>query len=175
MSKLKKKVIQNVSLEQAQQASEFFATQHNTLSKIQAKLNEEINKVRSKYSEQITDLQESLEEPMEVLEVFAREQKENWGKKKSTELLHTIIGFRIGTPKVCKDKKFTWDAVTELIKKNKALAKLFIRTKEELNKEAILATKDESVLGQLKEEAFVYIDQEECFYVEAKQEEIVNS
>lgn len=172
MSRLKKKVIVNVSLEQAQEASELYATTSTSLSKVEARMNEEINKVKSKYQDKITELQEALEEPMETLQVFANEQKTNWGKKKSTELLHCTIGFRTGTPKVCKEKKFTWDACLELIKKNKVLSKLFVRPKEELNKEAILATKDESILNQLHEEAFIYVDQEESFYVEAKKEEV---
>ena len=91
MSRLKKKTISNVTLEQAQAASQHFAVQHNKLSKVQAKLNEDINKVRNRYAEEITALQESLEEPAEILEVFAKEQKESWGKKKSLELLHTVI------------------------------------------------------------------------------------
>jgi phage host-nuclease inhibitor protein Gam len=172
MSRIKKKTIANVSLEQANEASELFAVTHNSLSKVQAKMNEEINKVRSKYTEKITELQEQLEDPQEVLEVFAKEQQETWGKKKSLELVHCTIGFRTGTPKVCKEKKFSWDAVLELVKKSKSLAKLFVRTKDELNKEAILSTKDEGVLSQLKQEAYIYIDQEETFYVEAKQEEV---
>lgn len=169
MGKSRKKVIQNVSLEQAQSASESYAQTFNQLSKIQVKMTEEVNRVRSKYSERITELQEALEEPFEVLEVFAKENRGAWSKK-SFELLHTTLSFRTGTPKVDKAKKFTWDAVLELVKKHKTLSKLFVRTKEELNKEAILATKEESVLGLLKEEAFVFISQDETFTVEAKEE-----
>jgi phage host-nuclease inhibitor protein Gam len=167
-----KKTIAAVTLEQANLASEQFAQTHTSLKKVEAKLNEEINKVRSKYQEEITELQEALEEPQETLEVFAKEQQANWGKKKSQELVHCIVGFRTGNPTVTKSKKVTWDGVVDLIKKNKTLAKYFIRTKDELNKEAILATKDESILGQLEEEAFVSISQTETFYVEPKTEEV---
>jgi phage host-nuclease inhibitor protein Gam len=166
-----KPTISNVSLENAQEASELYATQQNKLEKIEAKMNDEINKVKAKYADEVTELQQSLAEPLEVLQVFASEQKNNWGKKKSQELLHTIIGFRTGTPKVTKDKKFTWDAVLALMKKNMVFSK-FIRTSEEINKEAILSEKNEAVLNQLKEEAFVSIDQEEKFYVELKKEEL---
>lgn len=173
-TRVKKKSISEVTLEQATEASQQFANTFNGLAKIQAKMNDEISKVRGKYQDKITELQEALEEPHEILEVFAKEQKENWGKKKSHDLLHCTIGFRTGTPKVCKGKKFTWDAVLELVKKHKTLSKLFVRTKDELNKEAIIATKDEKVLKLLEEDAFIFVDQEECFYVEAKQEELVS-
>lgn len=171
MAKTKKKTITNVSFDDAQQASEQFAVSSNKLAKIEAKMNEEINKVKSKYQDEITDLKVDMEEPVEVLEVFAKEQKDTWGKKKSFEMLHCTIGFRTGMPKVDKSKKFTWDAVVELMKRSKAF-KGFIRTKDEINKDAILAEKNEEVLAALKDECYVEVVQDESFYVEAKREEL---
>ena len=175
-AKTKKKVYTNVTLEDANAASEKYSITQNSLAKEEAKMNEELNKVKSKYVDKISDLKEELSEPEEILHAFASEQKESWGKKKSLELLHTIIGFRTGTPKVSKDKKFTWDAVLELMKKNKAFKKL-IRQKDEINKENILALKasdekDKPILDLLKEEAYVFVEQDENFFVEAKLEEV---
>jgi len=170
--RVSKTVIANVTVEQAQQASNEFATGQTRLEKIEARMNEEINKVKAKYQEEITEVKEGLEVPYETLEVFAKEQKTEWGKKKSMELLHCTIGFRTGTPKVVKDKKFTWDAVLELMKKNK-LFKRFVRTTEEINKETILAENDELLLKQLKEECYVEVDQDEKFFVSVKKEELV--
>lgn len=166
-----KVTISNVSLEVAQQASNDFATKQNKLDSIEAKMNKEINAVKEKYQDDITELQEELQEPVQILEVFAKEQQSTWGKKKSMELLHTVIGFRTGQPKVSKDKKFTWDAVLDLMKKNRVF-KGFIRSVDEINKEAILSEKNEAVLNQLKEDCYVSIEQDEKFYVEAKKEEI---
>ena len=169
--RVSKKTYANVTLDQAQEASQMFAQTKNKLAKIEAKMNEEINKVKAKYADQVTDLSEELEEPAEILEVFAKEQKDSWGKKKSLELLHCIIGFRTGTPKVDKKKGFSWDAVLELMKKN-ALFSKFIRTTEEINKESILAEKDEKLLDKLESYCFVSIKQDEKFYVEPKVEEL---
>ena len=174
MSKSKrvaKKTITNVSLDTAQEASKNYAVAQNKLSSVEAKMNEEINKIKTKYQVQITELKESLEEPMEMLEVFAKENQESWGKKKSLDLLHCTIGFRTGMPKVEKNKKFTWEAVTELIIKNKVF-KAFTRTKTEIDKEAILASKDEALLDSLKDECYVYVNQDETFFVNPKVEEI---
>lgn len=168
-TRVKKKVVTNVSLEQAQEASELFVKNLNKLEQFEAKMNEEINKVKSKYQEQITDLKESLEEPQEVLRVFAEEQRPNWGKKKSMELLHSIIGFRTGTPKVTKHKSFTWDAITELAVK---LHPHLVRTKTELDKESIIAISSEDGFGSIKKELFIDVVQDETFYVEAKKEEL---
>src|ERR1700726_4680120 len=105
MSRTKKKVLFNVTLEQAQEASQQYTANETQLAKIEAKMNEEINTVKTKYQERITALKEGQEEPTRILNVYADEQKHNWGKKKSTELLHTVIGFRTGMPKLTKNKK----------------------------------------------------------------------
>jgi len=170
--RVKKKVISNVSLEQAQQASETFAQKSTDLSKIEAKMNEELNAVKSKYQEQITDLKEEMEEPVEILEVFAEEQKSTWGKKKSFELLHCHIGFRTGMPKVTKDKKFTWDAITTLVAK--AFPQL-TRTEVFLDKDAVIAmSKDEKEFEKVKAECYIDVVQDETFFVTAKAEQLVS-
>jgi phage host-nuclease inhibitor protein Gam len=172
-TRIKKKVISNVTLDDAQEASQQYAASFNKLKKIEVKMNEEINRVKDKYADDIAAIKEEMAEPYEVLQVFTTENKTTWGKKKSFELLHCIIGLRTGTPKVIKDKKFTWPAILELLKKN-TVFKPFIRTTEEINKEAILAEKNEAILGQLKEECFVSIDQDESFYVTPKEEEVIS-
>jgi phage host-nuclease inhibitor protein Gam len=173
MAKTKKTTISNVSLEQAQTASEDFAKSANQLEKLEAKLNEEIDQVKSKYMDAITAQKLQMASPIETLEVFAKEQQESWGKKKSMELLHCIIGFRTGTPKVVKDAKFTWPAITELLVKYKKNYAEFLREVAEPNKEAILACKDEVKLAMLKEDCYIDIDQGESFYVTSKKETIV--
>ena len=169
--RVKKAIITNVSFDDAQQASETFAQNQTRLSKIEAKMNEELNKVKSKYQDEITEIKEALEEPMQVLEVYANEQKHTWGKKKSFEFLHSIVGFRTGTPSVTKSKKVTWDFITEQLAKAKDMLS-FVRTKQELNKEAILAEDNEEVLKTLKEQYYIEIEQKESFYVAAKAEEV---
>jgi len=169
MTRIKKKVIANVTLEEAQQASEQFAQSSTRLNKLEAKMNDEINKVKSKYQDEITELQDSLKEPQEVLGVYAKEQQDNWGKKKSFELLHCVIGFRTGTPKVVKAKGFSWEAITELA------VKLFpdlVRSKSELDKESIIALSKEDGFDQYRKGLFLDVVQEESFYVEAKKEEL---
>lgn len=167
----KKKVISGVTIEAANEAASSYAAAHVKLAKVEAKMNEEINRVKEKYMDEVTTLTDEKAEQFCVLESFATHQKSNWGKKKSLDMLHCIIGFRTATPSVTKNKKFTWDAVLTLMKKNKIFSK-FVRTKEEVNKEAILAERNEAVLNQLKEECYISIEQAENFFVEPKVEEI---
>ena len=169
MTRIKKTVVSNVTLEQAQDASASFATAAVKLDKVQAKMNDEINKIKNKYQEEITDLQESLAEPQYVLQVFADEQKEGWGKRKSMELLHCTIGFRTGMPKVVKDKKFTWEGITEIV--GKVFPNL-VRSKTELDKDAVIALSKDDGFNEVKEKCYLDVVQEESFYVEAKKEEL---
>jgi len=169
MTRIKKKVIANVTLEQAQEASQSFANTYTRLDKVQAKMNEEINKVKSKYQDEITELQDSIAEPQEVLEVYANEQKENWGKRKSFELLHTVIGYRTGMPKVTKAKGFSWEAVTELASKH---FPGLVRTKIELDKDSVIVLSKEDSFDEIKKTCFIDVVQEESFFVEAKKEEL---
>src|SRR6185312_12275284 len=134
------------------------------LSAIDAKMNEEINRVKGKYQDDITALQEQQKEPIEVLEVFANEQRSSWGKRRSLELLHAVIGFRTGMPKVSKSKKFTWEGITDLVKK---YFPDVVRSKDELDKEGIIAlSRDPAAFKDLKETCFLDIIQDEPFFVE---------
>ncbi len=168
-SRTKKKVLVNIDLDQAQEASETYAVNSNKLKKVEAKMNEEINRVKSKYQDDITALQDSLTEPVEVLQVFAKEQQAEWGKKKSMELLHCIIGFRTGMPKVIKDKKFTWDGINDIVSK---VFPNLIRTKMELDKDAVIALSKGDGFDDIKKQCFIDVTQDETFYVEPKVEEL---
>ncbi len=170
--KVSKKTFANVTLEMAEAASLDFANSYNSLEKLEAKMNAEINRVKEKYQDDITTIKESMQEPELILHTFAKEQQPGWGKRKSMDLLHCTVGFRTGTPKVVKDRKFTWEAVLELMKKS-ALLKPFIRTTEEINKEAILAERSETVLQALKDDCYIEVDQDEKFYVSVKKEDVV--
>jgi len=164
----KKKVIAGVTLQQAQEASSWYAYYHNQQAQLEAEMNDKINRIRDQYQDELTRLAEQKAEQFEILQAYAQQQKESW-KGKSLELLHTIIGFRIGNPKVVKDKKFTWDAITELTLK---YAPSFVRTKYELDKEAIIASRESIDMEQLRKNCYIDVVQDETFYVEVKEESV---
>jgi len=167
-TRTKKKVFTGVTMDEALSAARLFSQNSNSIDKLNAKMNEEITKIRAKYDDQLTALADGQQEPLSVMEAYAKENKDTWTKK-SYDLVHAMIGFRTGNPQVSKDKKFTWDAVTELLKKSGL--NMFLRLKTEVNKEAILQEKDPVLIGRLKEDAYISIIQEETFYVEPKKEE----
>lgn len=92
---------------------------------------------RKKLTDKLGPVVEQVEALELGLEVFCSENRKDFGDKKSKELTHGNVSFRLGTPKVEKKKGFTWDGILEVVKASK-LKSLFVRSKEELDKEAIL-------------------------------------
>lgn len=107
MARAKKILITSISHEEAEQAMATFAKGNTQLKIIEAKLEEEKQQIDSKYQHDIARLKTSLEEQVEILQVYGQKFKDGW-KGKSLELVHGKIGFRTGNPKLVKDKKFTW-------------------------------------------------------------------
>lgn len=168
----KKKVIVNVTSEQAQDASAAYTKAHVALQSIEAKMNEEINKIKEKYQDKISEQEEKREEQFTVLEVYATEQKDNWGKAKSIDMLHSRIGFRTGTPKLKCDKGWNWTSVTDIL--NESYAD-YVRTVTEPNKEKLIADRDTDGFDKLCKKAHITVVQDETFYVEPKVEEVATA
>lgn len=168
MGRAKKILITTVSHEDAEQAMAVFAKSNTLLKVIETKMEEEKQQIDNRYLIDITKLKTSMEEQIEILQVYGQKFKDNW-KGKSLELLNGKIGFRTGNPKLVKDRKFTWDAVTELLRK---AFPMFVRTTYEINKEALISSRDKKEFEEIKDSCYVDVIQDETFYVEAKTEEL---
>lgn len=107
----------------------------------------------------------------EVVQVYATENRDTlFGKKKSLENSHGVLGFRTGTPKLKTRKGFTWGAVLELVK---TIAPSFVRTSEEVAKDRLLADRESEEVVALMPRIGVEVVQDETFYIELKKEETV--
>lgn len=169
MIREKRKVLNNVDYEQAQEASARYAEVAARLGSIEAEMNERINSIKDEFQGEIIYLTREKEKQFEVLETYAKEQKDNWGRRKSVELLHSIIGFRTGTPKVTKDKKFSWENILDLVKEK---FPSLVRVKCELDKEAIITMREEKEFLDLQKACYIDVVQDETFFVEAKMQEL---
>ena len=167
-TRAKKVLITNISHEEAEQAMAAFAKCNTQLKHLESKLEEEKQQIDNKYLSEVTRLKTSMDEQLDLLQVYAQKSKDGW-KGKSLELIHGKIGFRTGNPKLIKDKKFTWDAVTELLKK---AFPSFIRQTYEINKEALIAFRDDQDFKSIKDACYVDVIQDESFYVEANKEDL---
>ncbi len=163
----KKHVISNVTREQAEAAMAVFSDAANAIQKIEASMNADINAVRDKYQHQLTSLAEAKDEEVAILEVYAQETAEQWGKRKSFELLHGTIGYRTGTPKVKFDKGFNAKNTATLLEATWAD---YVRKTVEIDKEKIIADREAENFAQLCKAGHFEVVQDESFYVESKAE-----
>lgn len=134
-----------------------------------AVMDQRITEIRSEYEGQLGDAAEEMETLVQSVRQWAEANQSEFAGKKSLDLVHGVIGFRTGTPKLKTRKGWTWDKVLEnLIPAGRWD---FIRTKKEVDKEAILAARDNMTPADLRNLG-VDIVQEESFYVEPKLTEV---
>lgn len=132
-------------------------------------LDRELASAREKYEAPLVALGRRIEEKTALLESWAAANPAEFPKnRKSIELLHGSLGYRTGMPKLKTLPKWTWDRVLETLR---TLAAQFIRSKEEVNKEGILAAIiDGSLDASSARQLGVLMLQEESFFVEPKLE-----
>ena len=156
----KKKLIMEVSRENAEEAFAQYNTCYSQLEIQQGKMNAELTAIKEKYENKIKDLQEKRDEHFEMLQAFAESSPDLFSTKKSLEFTHGTIGFRTGTPKLTCLKGYKWPAVFDLLKKKQWTD--FIRVKEEVDKESLLAGRAELPLADVGLE----VVQDETFFVQ---------
>lgn len=128
-------------------------------------MDQQITAIRERHEATINQCNTALEQKTELIRAWAEAHPEEFGKAKSLDLFHALIGWRTGQPTLKTLKGWTWDAVLEAVR-NLGFQK-YIRTKEELNKQAMLAERDlftEDGLRQLG----LRLAQQESFFVEPK-------
>lgn len=172
MARTKKIVTVAPSEAEAHEAMRLFAEKSSQLKALEAKMELDIQKARDKYKLKIETLRLEKDDSFDKLKAFAEEHRNDlFTKRKSLDWTHGILGFRTSTPKVDKPSRITWANILEIIKKENLTR--FLRTKEEINKEAIVECReDEEVMAKLKDVAGLEVVQTETFFVEPKEEEI---
>lgn len=128
-----------------------------------------IQQVQDEFGPAIAANQEATDQLITLAEKYAETHRDEIlpGKLKSSETALARYGFRLGNPTlVLLNKKWSWQAVIDACK-SAGLAKRFVRTKEEADKDAIKAAnlKDEQLAG-----IGLRVKQEEPFYIEPKVE-----
>ncbi len=134
--------------------------------RLAAEMDTGIAELRSRYETSLADLQVKIENRTGLVRNWALANPEEFGKRKSLSFLHGVIGFRTGTPKLKTLSGFTFAKVLEKLK-SVPWGKTFIRIKEEIDKEALIAAHAEEALSFLnKREIGIRVDQEESFYID---------
>lgn len=136
-----------------------------------AKMDTEVVAVREKYQASLGMIEASIEAKTEALREWAEAHPEEFAKgRKSIEFVQGTIGFRAGTPALALlNKKWTWAKVVESMG---AFLPHFLRSKPEVDKEALLAQRDEPLIQKTLPLVGLKVTQTETFFVEPKLTEV---
>lgn len=172
MARAKKNVTQVPNEAGAQVCMQEYAHATSELKKIEAQLELEIQRIREKYQSRITPLKSVQADTFEKLQAFAEHNRDDlFSKKKSRDFTHGIIGFRMGQMKVAYDRGMSSKALPLVI----TLGLPFTRGKIELDKEKVIASRDDAETMNKLRQCGISVTQEESFYVEVKEEEVVTA
>ncbi len=136
------------------------------IAKKEAEMNAKIQKIKEKFDQETEHARAAKLAIEKDLQTFCLLNKKEFADKRSRKLMHGVIGFRTGTPKVLLlNRKYNWKTVLELLKK--VFPGKYVRTKEEPNKDAILADVAQQKLDDQQLAAVgLKVDQDEKFFVE---------
>jgi phage host-nuclease inhibitor protein Gam len=112
------------------------------------------------FSDRFHRLQTDIDTRSAALQTWAAQHPELFSEKKSIEFPGGTLGYRTGTPELRLRPGFTWDQVLKKLKSLRLTT--FVRVRESVNKEALIAERGDQAL--LKR-AGVEVAQEETFFV----------
>jgi phage host-nuclease inhibitor protein Gam len=131
-----------------------------------AEMDKRILTIRQEYETTLARYQEDLDAKMTLAQAWAEANPTEFGGKKSLEMVHGTVGFRTGMPRLKLLAGWTWDRVKETLLQGNF--KDYIRTKQEVDKERLLAERDQ--IGDAMGKIGCRVVQDEPFFVEPKRE-----
>lgn len=144
------------------------AEQRNAFKVKTAKLADILARVRTRKEPEIKELMDAIDANKAVLEAWAEKVKDTeFGEKKSIDMLHGTIGFRLGNRALDLLSGVKWETVLERLK---GKFKQYIRIKREVDKVKLLkAINDEVIKPADRSSIGVKVVQPETFFVEVKE------
>jgi phage host-nuclease inhibitor protein Gam len=139
-----------------------------TRNKQQTELDLAITTLRARYEESLGQIDQQLAEKTECGRAWAEANPADFKGLKSLELTHGTIGFRTGQPQLKPRKGWTWTKILFAVKMR--LGTKWVRTKEEVNREQIIADRN-LIAPETMTSIGCEIVQEESFFIDPKIEE----
>lgn len=161
------------SREEAETVMNELASAANNQRSFLALRDEEILSVNSKFEADLAECAQILKDRTDALRAWAECNPDAFPKgRKSLELLSGTLGFRTGMPKLAVlSRAFNWERVLDLVKSAVAW-KRFVRTKEELDKEGIIAAAaaaaDKAQFADELKRVGLQVKQDDTFFIEPK-------
>lgn len=169
--KTKVAVVPPSNAKEANEVMASYAKANSKIAEIKSKMEKDFTKIREKYADEISENVEIVETSFEKMQIYAQANSKLFEKKKSLETSHGTIGFRKGQFKLKNKKGFTWAAVLELLKAKGKKGSKYIRSKEEIAKDLLLANREDEKCMALMDEIKIDVVQDETFFIDLKKED----
>ncbi|HWD21066.1 MAG TPA: host-nuclease inhibitor Gam family protein [Verrucomicrobiae bacterium] len=131
-----------------------------------AEMDAGLAEIRSHYATMLNGLEQEIAARMAQARAWAESNPAEFGAAKSLVLTQAVVGYRTGQPQLKTLPSWTWDTVLQQLK-NLPWSAGLVRTREEINKQQILAERAQLGAARLRDMG-LRIAQEESFYVEPK-------
>jgi phage host-nuclease inhibitor protein Gam len=131
-----------------------------------AELDLKLKTVREEYEGKIDPLTTTIDSEFEALSVWADGHPNEFGSRRSIDMVHGSIGYRQCPPKLKLLRGWSWDLVAAALQK---IHSKYLRVKVEANKEALLDERDMISKEQFSDWGMSVV-QDETFFVNPKQE-----
>lgn len=164
MSKKRIKIKPATNRDEAEALAYLVACGMNEERRLTAVMDAELLATRKIYEEPLSNLRGQIEGRLARVQAWAEANPQEFGKKKSIEFEHSLIGFQTGNHKLKLLKKWNWKkALAELLKR----APDCVRLKQEVDKARIIAARKKWLPDALREMGMEIV-QDETFYLEPK-------
>jgi phage host-nuclease inhibitor protein Gam len=134
--------------------------------RLAAELDRELQAARVRFAPRLASLRAGLDGKTEAVRVWAEANRAAFGRLRSLAVPEGVLGWRTSQPALKTLAGWTWDKVLAKLK-TLPLMRDYVRTREEVNKQRLLA--DRIALGaETLQNIGLSITQEDCFFVEPK-------
>lgn len=168
LKRIERRILTNISDENMNEALAAYIKAEASIAKINADLDLKFSQLRDEKADELAKLEAEKNEAFYQVQTFALQNKETqFSKKKSIDLSHSTIGFRMSTPKIKILKGFTEKAVTKLLER---LAPEYVRKTVEIDREKLIANRNKEGMKAKMKDYGVEVVRDETFYIELKKE-----
>ena len=137
---------------------------NNQLARVQLEMDHAIKLIHDRHQPQLEAIAAQIKTAEAILEAWSVSHPADFKPNKSIESLHGVFGFRLGQPQLKPLKPLTWAKILDTLQRMPGAEK-FVRTKAEVDKETILAQRNE--IGELNlRKIGVRVIQEERFFAD---------
>jgi phage host-nuclease inhibitor protein Gam len=156
----------SISREEVESLVNEIAQSVNNQRKLSAEMDHQILAIREAYGPDIDQCAMEIKTKSLLVQSWAEANPDEFAKRKTVEFPAGKVGFRTGTPKLKTLSGWTFPRALEKLK-SLAWGMAFVRVKEELDKEGLIAASNQGTIAASElREAGVKVDQDESFFIE---------